>query len=243
MAGTTPLQISFLVAFSQLVPAHTVTLFRGILSLRVPRFPLIYICLVTLLALSPILTAASFLLTIYGFLTSWTYLRFYKTVFPDLDSSNQPASLKGDSSETFAFHEFFPAPVKPVVAALGSAVFDALVAVRVCTPFAADGYQHQHQHQQQSHRGVPGGARAEAERRRALALKALDQRLHAATRAQNTSTPPPAAASAPTPATTGPTVQTQPAPVTAQTAMTSQPGLMLGETSYNPDHEHGKAGA
>lgn len=244
IAGTIPLQISFLVAFSQLVPAHTVTLFRGILSLRVPRFPLLYIGLVILLALSPILTAASFFLAVYGFLTSWTYLRFYKTIFPDLDSSNQPASLKGDSSETFAFHEFFPAPVKPFVAALGSAVFDALVAVRVCTPFAADGYQHQH-HQQQSHRGVPGGARAEAERRRALALKALDQRLHAATRAQNTSTPSPPAAgpvSSPAPAATGPTVQTQPAPVTAQTAMTSQPGQMLGETSYNPDHED-KGGA
>ena len=238
IAGTTPLQISFLVAFSQLVPAHTVTIFRGILSLRVPRFPLLYIGLVTLLALSPILTAASFFLALYGFLTSWTYLRFYKTVFPDLDSSNQPASLRGDSSETFAFHEFFPAPVKPFVAALGSAVFDALVAVRICTPFAADGYQHHQQHQHQ-HRGVPGGARAEAERRRALALKALDQRLHAATRAQNSATPPPPAAvvSAPAPATTGPTVQTQPAPVTAQTAMTSQPGQMLGETSYDPDHE------
>lgn len=246
MAGTTTLQISFLVAFSQLVPAHTVTLFRGVLSLRVPRFPLLYIGLVSLLAMSPILSAASFFLAVYGFLASWTYLRFYKTVFPDLDSTNQPASLKGDSSETFAFHEFFPAPVKPFVAALGSAVFDALVAVRICTPFAADGYQHQHQHSQQSHRGVPGGARAEAERRRALALKALDQRLHAATRGQNSSTPPPpaaAAVSAPAPAPTGPTVQTQPAPVTAQTAMTSQPGVMLGETSYNLDHEHDKAGA
>jgi hypothetical protein len=224
------------------VPAHTVTLFRGILSLRVPRFPLLYIGLVTLLALSPLLTAASFLLAVYGFVTSWTYLRFYKTVFPDLDSSNQPASLRGDSSETFAFHEFFPAPIKPFIAAIGSAVFDALVAVRICTPFAAEGYQQHHQHHQ--HRGVPGGARAEAERRRALALKALDQRLHAATRAQNSATPPPAAPSGPAaaPATTGPTVQTQPVPVTAQTAMTTQPGQMLGETSYNPDHEE-KGGA
>lgn len=218
------------------------TLFRGILSLRVPRFPLLYIGLVTLLSLTPILTVASLLLAIYGFLTSWTYLRFFKTVFPDLDSSNQPASLRGDSSDTFAFHEFFPAPVKPFVAAFGSAVFDALVAVRICTPFAADGYHSQHQ----QHRGVPGGARAEAERRRALALKALDQRLQAATthsglRGQASSTPP-AAASQPAPAATGPTVQTQPAPVT-QTAMTSQPGQMLGETSYNPDHEHDKAGA
>lgn len=260
IAGTIPLQISFLVAFSQLVPAHTVTLFRGILSLRVPRFPLLYIGLVALLSLTPVLTTASLLLAVYGFLTSWTYLRFYKTIFPDLDSSNQPASLRGDSSDTFAFHEFFPAPAKPFVAAFGSAVFDALVALRVCAPFATaeGGYQPHHQQQQlqqqQHHRGVPGGARAEAERRRALALKALDQRLQAATaysgqRGQASSTPPPPppaqtpAVSQPAPTATGPTVQTQPAPV-AQTAMTSQPGQqMLGETSYNPDHEHEKGGA
>lgn len=240
IAGTIPLQISFLVAFSQLVPAHTVTLFRGILSLRVPRFPLLYIGLVALLSMTPLLTSASLLLAIFGFLTSWTYLRFYKTVFPDLDSSTQPASLRGDASETFAFHEFFPGPVKPIVASLSAAVFDALVAVRICTPFSStEGYQHQ-QHQ---HRGVPGSARAEAERRRALALKALDQRLnaataHAASRPQQVSTSP--VANTPTPSTTGPTVQTQPAPVT-QTAMTSQPGTaLLGETSYNPDHDHDK---
>lgn len=241
IAGTIPLQISFLVAFSQLVPAHTVTLFRGIVSLRVPRFPLLYIGLVTVLSLTPILTSASLFLSIFGFLTSWTYLRFYKTVFPDLDSSSQPASLRGDASETFAFAEFFPAPAKPFVAALSNSVFDFLVAVRICTPFQSiDGY-HNQQHSQ--HRGIPGGARAEAERRRALALKALDQRLHAATahaasRAQSSQPPPPV--HLPAPAATGPTVHTQPGPVTAQKAMTSQPGQMLGETSYNPDHDHEK---
>jgi hypothetical protein len=227
------------------VPAHTVTLFRGILSLRVPRFPLVYIGLVTLLALTPILTAAAFFLSLYGFLVSWTYLRFYKTVFPDLDSSNQPASLRGDSSETFAFHEFFPAAVKPFVAALGNAVFDGLVAVRICAPFGpADGY---HQQQQQQHRGVPGGARAEAERRRALALKALDQRLHAATAQASASrgapagpsslTPPPAAVAQPAPAATGPTVQMQ----AAMTGLGRGEG-MLGETRYEPDHEGEKGG-
>lgn len=243
IAGTIPLQISFLVAFSQLVPAHTVTLFRGILSLRVPRLPLLYIGLVALLAMTPLLTSASLFLAIFGFVTSWTYLRFYKTVFPDLDSSTQPASLRGDASETFAFHEFFPAPVKPVVASFSATVFDALVAVRICTPFSsADGYQHQ-QHQ---HRGAPGSARAEAERRRALALKALDQRLNAATahatsRTQQAPTPP--TSSTPAPSATGPTVQTQPAPVT-QTAMMSQPGTaLLGETSYNPDHDNEKGGS
>ncbi|KAI1155333.1 eukaryotic integral membrane protein-domain-containing protein [Nemania diffusa] len=231
--GTIPLQISFLVAFSQLVPAHTVTLFRGVLSLRVPRFPLIYIGLVIAANLTPWISGASLPLAIFGFLTSWTYLRFYKTVFPDLDSS-QPASMRGDASETFAFSEFFPAPVKPFVTALADQVFSVLVAMRVCTPFShADmsAAQGNNFHQ----RSAPGGGvRAEAERRRALALKVLDQRLHAAT-----GNPATRGQSIPPAQPSGPTVQTQPQP-NVQAVMSSEPGAMLGETHYNPDHDNGE---
>ncbi|KAI1815705.1 eukaryotic integral membrane protein [Poronia punctata] len=231
--GTIPLQISFLVAFSQLVPAHTVTLFRGVLSSRVPRFPLIYIGLITVANFTPWVSGASLPLAISGFLTSWTYLRFYKPVFPDLDSS-QPTSMRGDASETFAFAEFFPAPVKPFVAAFSDQIFDMLVSMRICTPFshsdfsAAQGSNFQ--------RAAPGGVRAEAERRRALALKVLDQRLHAATGAGNPASrphPPPAAQPNNT------TAQTQSQP-NVQAAMTSQPSTMLGETHYNPDHDSGE---
>lgn len=228
IGGTVSVQISFLVAFSQLVPAHTVTLFRGVLSLRVSRFPLVYLGVVTLLSLTPLLSSAAFLLAVFGFLTSWTYLRFYKTVFPDLDSS-QSGSLRGDASETFAFAEFFPNPVKPFVAAFADQVFEVLVAMRLCTPFShADMSAARGDNFLQ--RGTPGSARAEAERRRAIALKALDQRLHAATsNAAGRANPPPSQPS-------GPTVETQPQPST-QTAMTSQPGPMLGETKFEPDHD------
>ncbi|KAJ3565984.1 hypothetical protein NPX13_g7300 [Xylaria arbuscula] len=232
ISGTTSLQISFLVAFTQLIPAHTVTLFRGVLSLRVPRFPLIYIGLVAVANLTPFISDASLPLAVFGFLTSWTYLRFFKTVFPDLDSS-QPTSMRGDASETFAFSEFFPAPAKPFVAALADQVFALLVAARICTPFsqadisAAQGHNF---HQ----RPAPGGVRAEAERRRALALKVLDQRLHAAS-----SNPASRSQSIPPVQPSGPTVQTQP-PANVQAAMTSEPSTMLGETHYNPDHDGGE---
>ncbi|KAJ2895527.1 hypothetical protein MKZ38_006377 [Zalerion maritima] len=232
IAGTIPFQISFLIAFCQLVPAHTVTLFKGILSMRVPRFPLIYLGLVMVLAMTPLLTGASFFLAVFGFVTSWTYLRFYKTVFPDLDSS-QPAALRGDASESFAFPEFFPGPAKPFVATVSNQIFDLLVAVKICTPFSpADVSAARGDNFHLQGRNHGGSNRAEAERRRALALKALDQRLHAAT--ANSRTQPP-------PATTGPTVQTQPQPNT-QTAMTSKPGPMLGETSYVPDQDHNEKG-
>lgn len=235
-------------AFSQLVPAHTVTLFRGLLSLRVPRFPLLYIGLVTALSLTPVLTNASFFLAVFGFLTSWTYLRFYKAVFPDLDSS-QPSSLRGDASETFAFAEFFPATVKPLVAGISEQVFNVLVAMRICVPFsAADVSASRGDNFLQ--RGVPGSARAEAERRRALALKALDQRLHAAAAQAAAANPggrgqqasPAPVIQTPAPSATGPTVQNQPQTQT-QAAMTSQPSGLLGETNYNPEHDSDKGTA
>ena len=238
IAGTVPIQISFLVAFSQLVPAHTVTLFRGLVSLRVPRFPLLYIGLVAFLCMTPMLSSASLCLAVYGFLVSWTYLRFYKPVFPDLDTS-QSSALRGDASETFAFAEFFPGPVRPAVAGVSSQIFDVLVAMRLCTPFSAADISVARGDNSFVQRGVPGSARAEAERRRALALKALDQRLHAATaqsgsRAQGGPTPP--AAQPPAPSATGPTVQTQPQ-AAGQATMTAPGGTMLGETNYNPDAE------
>lgn len=246
IAGTIALQISFLVAFSQLVPAHTVTLFRGILSLRVPRLPLLYIGLIAALSLTPLLTAASFVLAVSGFLTSWTYLRFYKTVFPDLEAS-QPGALRGDASETFAFAEFFPGPAKPFVSAVSEQVFNVLVSLRLCVPFSAADVSAAARGDAGAFMargsGGPGSARAEAERRRALALKALDQRLHAATAgpgARPASSTSPVQASVPS--TTGPTVQTQPQ-ADSQASMTSQPGGMLGETSYNPDGDSEKGTA
>lgn len=225
--GSIPLQISFLIAFSQLLPAHTVTLFRGVVSLRVPRFPMIHILAVSLLSLFAILSAASFLLVVTAFLTSWTYLRFYKSALPDLESS-QPSTLRGDPSESFAFAEFFPDPVKPGVAAFAARVFDVLVSLHLCTPFSAAEISAS-RGEAHSQRGGPGGARAEAERRRAVALKALDQRLSAATSSTPGSKPaagtqPPAAASV--------QVQAQP---------NAQPG-MLGETSYVPEREDDKQG-
>lgn len=263
IAGTVPLQIAFLVAFSQLVPAHTVTLFRGIFSLRVPRFPLLYLCLVLVLSLTPVLTLSSFLLAIFAFLTSWIYLRFYKTVFPDLDAGQTPYSLRGDASETFAFAEFFPGPAKPLVADLANRIFDFLVAMRLCTPFSytevsasieSGAAHHRHHRHRQNGRPVPpGSARAEAERRRALALKALDQRLHAATAGGR-----PAVggssfrSNSPASCSVASTVVAQPPPMTgvaAQTksamseaGMTPRPsGGLLGEMTYVPDQDKSEA--
>ncbi|CCD49992.1 similar to rhomboid family protein [Botrytis cinerea T4] len=229
--GTIPLQISFLIAFSQLVPTHTVTLFKGILSLRVPRFPALHLLTIITLSAIQLLSISSLFLVSYAFLISYTYLRFYKSAFPDLDS-NQSPTLRGDASESFAFAEFFPGPLKPLIASLADAIFNTLVALKLCTPFsAADVSASRGESSYIQQRTAPGGARAEAERRRALALKALDQRLHAAS-----------SKNVPPPAPSGPSIATQPQPGT-QTAMTSQPGGLLGETNYVPEGHEEKGGS
>jgi len=166
----------------------------------------------------------------FGFLVSWTYLRFYKTAFPDLDTS-QPSRLRGDASETFAFSEFFPEPLRPAVAAFSNVVYSILVTARICTHFSAADVSAS-RGESFVLRSAPGSTRAETERRRALALKALDQRLHAASAGVGPT------AKTPQPVSTAATdITAQPKPST-QTAMTSQPSSMLGETSYVPDSEN-----
>lgn len=87
--------------------------------------------------------------------------------------------MRGDASEAFAFAEFFPEPAKPAVENLSAAVYNILVALKICSPWAE--HEGAGRGERAVQKGTPGSARAEAERRRALALKALDQRLNAAT--------------------------------------------------------------
>ena len=108
---------------------------------------------------------------------------------------------------------------------LANAVFNLLVVVKVCSPFAAQPRGEPTFVQ----RGTPGSARAEAERRRALALKALDQRLNAAT----AKAPQQSQAQGQQQATAGPSVQPQP------TAGGEQ--AILGETNYVPETENEKS--
>ncbi|KAA8893618.1 eukaryotic integral membrane protein-domain-containing protein [Sphaerosporella brunnea] len=190
ICGGIALQAGFLVALKQLVPEHTVTLFKGIVKIRVKHFPALFLLVNTLSG--PVFgTDVAAILAWLGFLSSWTYLRFYKRSFPDL-GSNQAPSLKGDASEIFAIAYFFPDPIHRPVAIISNVVYNLLVAIKICTPFsAADVSASNNQAQARDGANLStllghgpgsrvGSARVESERRRALALKALDQQLHAA---------------------------------------------------------------
>ena len=189
--GSVALQGAFVVAFKQLVPEHTVTILKGLIRIRVKHFPAIFLVANTT---SGVVfgTDTALVLAWSGFLTSWIYLRFYKKQ-PDLSSASTGGNnIRGDASETFAFAYFWPDAVQPAVAAIADNVFRALVALRVCTPFSSEEVESGNQQATaRGESGLPsllepgsrrggGGKREEAERRRALALKVLDQRLQAA---------------------------------------------------------------
>ena len=135
-----------------------------------------------------------------GFLTSWTYLRFYKTQIDLSSVTTGGASIRGDASETFAFAYFWPDLIQPPIAAFADRIYKALIALRICTPFAAQDIESSNDPltalgesgrlTMLSPEGGREGRKDEAERRRALALKALDQRLSAASAKHHLPGPP-----------------------------------------------------
>jgi hypothetical protein len=194
--GLVALEAGFLVSLKQLVPEHTVSLFKGVIRIRIKHFPAGFV-LANMIS-GPLLgTDTAFWLSMLGFLTSWIYLRFFRiSEISSAASGGDVSVMRGDASDTFAFVAFFPEIVHPVLAPLCDTIYDALVQLRLCTPFSAEAIETGNESAAlRSEGGLPtihrpgGGRRAEAERRRALALKALDQRLNAAAASRNTTAP------------------------------------------------------
>lgn len=199
ISGGVPLQAGFLVALKQLVPEHTVTILKGFIKIRIKHFPALFL-LVTL-CIDVLLRYHGVALQAWtGFLMTWTYLRFYKRQ-PEISSSTTGNSwMRGDASETFAFPSFFPDKIQPSIALVSNQIYNVLVALRLCTPFSIEEIESGNQQAAtRGQAGLPGllnggagrrghetGKREEAERRRALALQALDQRLRQANVNTNT---------------------------------------------------------
>ncbi|SJL06197.1 uncharacterized protein ARMOST_09533 [Armillaria ostoyae] len=168
--GQMSLQIALLVAFTQLIPEHQVQV-MGVLKTRVKNLPMAY------LTLSTVMTIIGFqcpwIIIQFGWYVSWVYLRFYKKNTSDTVGGTD---TYGDRSETFSLVSWFPPFLHYPLTLLGNFVFSTANRFHLIPATHGDlesGLYNQ----------VPGSARAEAERRRAMALKALDQRL------ANTSSP------------------------------------------------------
>lgn len=166
---------------------------RGVVKIRVKHFPAMFLITHTLSGLV-LGTDTALVLAWLGFFTSWTYLRFYKTQLDVSGTSTGGVKIRGDASETFAFAYFWPDVIQPPIAVVADSLYNALIALHVCTPFSAEAVESSNEEATARSEGTlpsllnpgsrrgggGGGKREEAERRRALALKVLDQRLHAA---------------------------------------------------------------
>ncbi|KAI9278971.1 eukaryotic integral membrane protein-domain-containing protein [Phascolomyces articulosus] len=159
---------AFLVAFKHLIPEHRISLMGNFVTIRVKN--LIGVATASSIVCLILFQAIVFYnLVNIGWVVGWIYIRFFK--YQD--------GIKGDHSETFAFVTFFPDFLHPIIGFVANHVYKIFVRLGVCTPAPRN-----YSYDLESQTGVrsmpsplPGSARAEAERRRALALKALDMRL------------------------------------------------------------------
>ncbi|TFK56659.1 eukaryotic integral membrane protein [Heliocybe sulcata] len=162
--GQMALQTAVLVGFTQLIPEHQVQVF-GFIKARVKRLPMAYVTLSTVLTLVGL--QCPYILIQFGWLVAYVWLRFYKKNVVDAVGGG-PAY--GDHSDTFAFVHWFPPFIHTPITLLSNTLHGLASRFRLIPSPGADlesgGYA-----------PIPGGARAEAERRRAMALKALDQRM------------------------------------------------------------------
>lgn len=138
--------------------------------LRVPQVrlkaaPALVLLLLLLLRLSGLLdNAAPLAAYVYGALSGWVYLRFYQ----------RHSRGRGDMSDHFAFASFFPEALQPAVGFLAGLVHAALVKIKVCRKMVK---RYDVGAPSSITISLPGTDPQDAERRRQLALKALNERL------------------------------------------------------------------
>ncbi|KAF8581669.1 DUF1751-domain-containing protein [Ramaria rubella] len=166
--GQMALQTGVLVAFTQMIPEHQVQLF-SVLKLRVKRLPMLYVTFSTAMCL--IGYQDPFILIQFGWLVAWIYLRFYKRTGGDTPGGG-PIEY-GDRSETFAFIYWFPPLLHYPISIAANFAYVLALRLRLVPEHSGSSIDLE----TGGYASLPGGARAEAERRRAMALKALDQRL------------------------------------------------------------------
>ncbi|XP_002738252.1 transmembrane protein 115-like [Saccoglossus kowalevskii] len=105
------------------------------------------------------------LMTCTGIIVSWVYLRFYQ---------KQSDGSRGDMSDTFTFATFFPEKCQPPIAILANTVHSGLVKARLCKKQVR---KYDVGAPSSITISLPGSDANDAERRRQLALRALNERL------------------------------------------------------------------
>jgi len=150
----------FTVALKQLVPDQEIKLLFAfhIRAKHLATILLLMNCGIFLLGLP---SSESFSFTVFGVIFSWIYLRFFQV----------KAGIVGDMSEQFSLASFFPEPVQPIVKVISKITFNVLRACNCCNHLTL----------------VPSDSSSiyttdsmDSERRKARALRTLDQRIQLA---------------------------------------------------------------
>lgn len=203
--GGIAFQLAFLVALKQLVPEHSIVLFRGLFSMKVKHLVMPALILYTLIGAFYFYDFPFIAQVWTGFFVSWIYLRFYRFTYVDSilpTSSNAGANpseptlkaapgktrIRGDASEVFSLANFFyPGVIRDLIQRISTIVFSVFVSLKICTPFGANEVEQSNLRASVRANGgsvnrttAPTGRsleEIEAERRRAVALKALEQKL------------------------------------------------------------------
>jgi membrane associated rhomboid family serine protease len=182
--GLEALQTGFLVALAQLIPEHQVH-FKFGLKFRVRDLPMAYVTFSNVACI--VGYTSPFILIQFGWLSSWAYLRFFKL---------NDSGVRGDRSETFSLVSWFPPFMHKPVTFVSNTLYGIFLRLGVVQPwqYSAMGdvelgigsglpsmsvgvNPHANGGVGGSVSGDRGVNRAEAERRRTMALKALDQRV------------------------------------------------------------------
>lgn len=186
--------ISYIVVFKQLIPEHSIVLFKGVAQTRVKQVPLLTLIVITIVsAANQSLTPA--LQSWIGFLVSWIYLRFFQpnVVDPALPNPNGVVGVQkiyGDASDTFSLVHFFPDALTPILSPIFDQFYELAIQLGLLTRFDQADVEESNARAGRRAAGIPGSsaassdARNAAERRRQVALKVLEERINDDSRAE-----------------------------------------------------------
>lgn len=137
------INMGLLVSIKQRIGNHYIILFKGNLRVKVKFLPFIVIVACFILQLFSEEFKISWILSCFGVVISWSYLRFFKSGTNESKSYLLPfygkrtkkmeslhidnGSIKGDRSEGFAFYTFFPYPLSSLIKFVSLLIFNYLV--------------------------------------------------------------------------------------------------------------------
>ncbi|CAG2170202.1 unnamed protein product [Oppiella nova] len=146
--GLSPFCASIAVTVKQML-SQSVLLTTAVGKLKNDDIPLTSLLVALVLYFLNLIEGESVVMFFYGLLVSWIYLRFFQLHEHNSRRSTTASTAgptrsqtRGDYSDAFAFHTFFPNVLRPVVAVFADALYALFVRIGLCPDISAgDHYQ------------------------------------------------------------------------------------------------------